>query len=198
MTVKRTSSEPTGQPSGRVNPAPPSDGLMRVTVQVGARRFDEDLAAQAMITPNIEAVNDALAKNPSRFAEWAMLEALARAEYDEIVSNIAAVDSDTKEVEAMIYLEILDQPSVAGVKAPTVDGIKAMVAVDPRRIELSRRRRDLETVRLAAKGNLEKLAVGRKTLEEKKDSLIAIASNWRSEMATRLQVNMQTFKPGGR
>jgi len=171
---------------------------MRVTVQIGERRYDEDLAAQALVTPNVEAVNDGLAKNTARFSEWAMLEALARAEHDEIVSNIGAVDSDIKVMEATVYLEVLDAPLLPGAKAPSVDAIKARVTTDPRRLALVARRRELELADLEAKGNLEKITVGRKTLEEKKDCLVALASNWRSEMATTLQVSAKQFKPGGR
>lgn len=178
----------------RPDPPPPANaGLMRVTVQVGARRFDEDLEQQAMITPNVEALNDGLAKNPARFAEWAMLEALARAEVDGLVSNIATLDSDLKELEAAVYLEVIRREEKL-----TVDAVKATVTTDPRRLSLIVRRKELETARLAAKDVLEKVMVGRKTMEQKKDSLLALASNWRSEMATKLQVGMGTFKPGGR
>ena len=176
--------------------AEPVAGLLRVTVQIGDRRFDEDLATQAMITPNIEALNEALATNPARFGEWAMLEALAREEHDKILGNIAALDSDIKDAEAEIYLEVVEAPLPPVAKPPTVDAVKARVTIDPRRREMAERRRGLEVASLAAKASLEKIAVGRKTIEQKRESLLALASNWRQEMQQRLTVNAQQFRPG--
>lgn len=177
-----------------------SSNLMRVTVQIGERRFDEDLAQQAMITPNIDALNDALATNPSRFGEWAMLEALARAELDEVKGNLSVLDSDIKDLEAVIYLEKVapPDPSPAGWKPPTVDAIKASVTVDERRRALVARRQELEVAARESKAALDKLSVGRETIEQKKDSLIAICSNWRTEMQTQLSVNANKYRPDGR
>lgn len=171
-----------------------TSNLMRVTVQIGERRFDEDLAAQAFIAPNVEALNEALSTNPSRYAEWAMVEALARAELDKVIGNTAVLDADLKELEARIYLEILEGPTAK----PTVDAIKAKVIIDPRRLALVKLQQELDAVRIGAKGNLDKIAVGRKTMEEKRDSLLELARNWRQEMQGKLTVNTQQFKPGGR
>jgi hypothetical protein len=171
-----------------------TSNLMRVTVQVGERRFDEDLAAQALITPNIEAFNEALATHPSRYAEWAMLEALARAEFDRIGGSVAVLDADLKELEARVYLEILRSSDAK----LTVDGVKARVISDERRLALVKRGQEFEAARLEAKGNLDKITVGRKTMEEKRESLLELARNWRQEMQGKLTVNTQQFKPGGR
>lgn len=171
-----------------------ASNLMRVTVQIGDRRFDEDLAAQALIAPNVEALNDALATNPSRYAEWAMLEALARSEHDQIGGRVNVLDADIKELEARVYLEILDD---IGTK-PTVDAIKARVITDPRRLALVKVRQEMEAAQVEAKGNLDKITVGRKTMEEKRESLLELARNWRQEMQGKLTVNTQQFKPGGR
>lgn len=175
-----------------------ASNLMQVTVQVGDRRFDEDLAAQALIAPNVEALNEALATNPSRYAEWAMLEALARAEHDALVGNVSRLESDIKELEARTYLRILDEAAAEGGKGPTVDAVKARVIIDPARLALVRRRQELEVAQLEAKGNLDKITVGRKTMEEKRESLLELARNWRQEMQGKLTVNTQQFKPGGR
>jgi hypothetical protein len=172
-------------------------GLLRVIVQVGPRRFDEDLAEQAVVRPNIEALNDALSRHASRFAEWAMLEALARTEVDAIKSQISRLDTDVKEIEARLYQEVI-LATPRGEKPPTVDAIKAMVLVNSARLELVARERKLEDALLVADDNLRKLAVGRKTMEEKKDSLLELSRNWRQEMAGKLQVNMDQFRPGGR
>lgn len=175
-------------------------GLLRVVVEIGGRRYDEDLAAQAAIAPNIEALNEALGSNPGRFAEWAMLEALAREEFDLVVSNLEALESDMKDLEARIYLEALERPKDVPLtsvwKPPTVDAAKAAVTVDPRRADLSARRRALEEGRLAAKASLEKISVGRRTIEKKETSLMALGANWRQEMQTKLSIAARQFVPG--
>lgn len=171
-----------------------ADNILRVTVQIGSRRFDEDLATQARIAPNIDALNEALATNPGRFAEWAMLEALARSQWEDIVGRIENVDADIKDEEARAYLAIVE--SVAqGDKPPTVDAIKARVQLSPRRMELAAQRRELKAAALAAKDAMERLIVGRKTMEHRKDSLLALASDWRKEMDGRLQVRETGPRP---
>lgn len=174
-----------------------SGSLMQVIVSVAGRTYDEDLASQAFIAPNIAALNDALATNPSRYAEWAMLEALAKKEVADIDGKIAVLDSDIKEREAQAYLDIVNNVPLGG-KAPTVDAIKATVTVDPQRIDLVRKKQALDASRLVAQDNQSKLGVGRKTMEEKKDSLLELSRNWRQEMQTQLTVNAEKFKPGGR
>lgn len=176
----------------------PAKNLLRVTVQIGDRRFDEDLAAQAMISPNVEQVNEALATNPGRFAEWAMLETLARTERDEIAAKVTLLDADIKTLEARVYLEVVNAPAVPGVKTPTVDGIKALVQVDTRRLALVERREVMQGAERDADAALGQISVGRKTIEEKRESLLALASNWRKEMDGRLTVNSQAFRPTSR
>ena len=174
--------------------------LLRVTVEVGGRTYDEDLATQAAISPDVDSLNEALATNPGRFAEWAMLEALARGELDEIVGNVERLDSDIKDLEAVVYLEVIEPPETPppGWKPPTVDAVKAWVTKDSRRRELVVKRQDLERARIAAKASLDKIGVGRRTIEQKKESLLALASNWRQEMQTKLSINVQQYRPGGR
>jgi hypothetical protein len=177
---------------------PESNNLMRVTVQIGARRYDEDLAEQAMIRPDVASLNDALARHPSRFAEWAMLEALQRTEVDTLNRNVERLESDIKDVEAREYQAVLEQ-TPAGQKPPTVDAIKAIVNVSRERVALVARKREMEDAALNAKDALRKLEVGRKTMEEKRDSLMELSRNWRQEMNGKLQTNnMDQFKPGGR
>jgi hypothetical protein len=171
--------------------------LMRVTVRMAGRTYDEDLAAQAFVAPNIAALNEALATNTSRYSEWAMLEALAKGEVADIDGKIARLDSDIKEVEAQSYLDIVNAVLPGG-KAPTVDAIKAAVTLDARRIALVRPKQELEVARLTAQDNQNKVAVGRRTLEEKKDILLELSRNWRQEMQTQLTTNAERFKPGGR
>jgi hypothetical protein len=172
--------------------------LMRVVVEVAGRTYDEDLASQAFIAPNVAALNDALATNPSRYAEWAMLEALAKREVADIDGKVAVLDSDVKEREAQAYLDIIQDPKNSGAAKPTVDAIKAMVTVDAKRVALVVVRRGLEEARIVAVDNQNKLNVGKRTIEEKKDSLLELARNWRQEMTSTLTVRAQEFKPGGR
>ena len=186
-----------GEAAAPKAPKPGPGSLMRVVVEVAGRTYDEDLASQAFIAPNVDALNDALATNPSRYAEWAMLEALAKSEGADIDGKVAVLDSDIKEREAQAYLDIINAVPAGG-KAPTVDAIKAMVTLDPARLELVRRRQVLDAARLVSQDNQNKLAVGRKTMEEKKDSLLELSRNWRQEMNTQLTTNAEKFKPGGR
>lgn len=175
-------------------------GLMRVTVQIGPRRFDEDLAAQAAIRPDVQSLNDAMANTPSRFAEWAMLEALAITECDAISGQIKRLDTDVKDREARAYLEIVNSVP-AGQKPPTIPAIEAMVQTDAARTELVLRRQELEVALLDAEDSKRKLSVGRKTMEERKESLLALASNWRKEMDGKLAAGIKDtsqFKPGPR
>lgn len=189
------------EPSVPVVPArvrPVAGGLLRVTVEIGDRKYDEDLATQASITPNIEALNDALATNPARYAEWAMLEALAREELDALIGNVDSIDVDIKEREARAYLDVLTPPEDAppSWKPPTVDAIKATVIIDPQRLALVAARRKLEAARIEAKSAVEKVAVGRKTMERQQDSLLSLATNWRQEMQTQLSVTASRYRPG--
>lgn len=176
-------------------------GLMRVTVQVGPRRFDEDLAAQAMIRPDVQSLNDAMATTPARFAEWAMLEALAISECDGISGQIKRVETDIKDREARAYLEITAATTAPGEKPPTIPAITAMVQVDAARLQLVARKQELESALLDAEDARRKLAVGRKTMEERKESLLALASNWRKEMDGKLAAGIKDpaqYRPGGR
>ncbi len=184
-------------------PVKEEKSLMRVSVEVAGRRYDEDLASQAFIASNIDALDDALATNPSRYAEWAMLEALARREVADIDGKIAVLDTDIKEREAQAYLDVINgQGPIAGAvpggKGPTVDAIKAMVTLDPQRLLLVRSRQALDAARISAQDNQNKLKVGKDTMEMKKDSLLELSRNWRQEMNTQLTVNAEKFKPGGR
>jgi len=187
-----------GGPAEVKKPAQGPGSLMRVVVEVAGRTYDEDLASQAFIAPNVGALNDALATNPSRYAEWAMLEALAKSEGADIDGKVAVLATDVKEREAQAYLDIVNAYASSGEKPPTVDAIKAMVMVDVKRIEMVRRQQALEAARLVSQDNQNKLAVGRKTMEEKRDSLLELSRNWRQEMQTQLTTNAEKFKPGGR
>jgi hypothetical protein len=175
---------------------------MRVTVQVGERRFDEDLAAQAFIAPDLAGIDRALETGPSRFAEWAMLHALARTEHDEIKGQLAVVETDIKEIEALVYLQITDAAMSAGGKAPTIPVIQAMVEVAPRRLEVVKRKQALEADLRAAADRVRVLDVGRETMKDRKDYVIERARDARQEMQSKMVVRtpeeLAQFRPGGR
>ena len=160
----------------------PKDGLLRVQVTIGARKYDEDLAAQAQITPDIESMNLALSQHPGRFAEWAKLETLARSQYKEIMNFISNLDADIKEIEARAYLTLIDLPAQPGFKPLTVDAIKANVTIDPGRLALVKKRQDLKREALTAQDALDRLTVGKEVMIERRGSLMALSANWRQEM----------------
>lgn len=132
--------------------------------------FDYNLSEAAQIATNYGALSDSLADNPGRYAVWGVLEANARKVFD-------ALSAKLEVLEAELFEEFR-----ASIKTP-VDAIKANVTKDQRRI-------DLVAEVLEAKSNLELLLVGRRTIEQKKDSLLALSSNMRAEMNSRISVNV--------
>jgi hypothetical protein len=163
-------------------------GLMRVTVQIGDRRFDEDLSGQLFIAPDLAGIDEALEMGPQRTGEWAMLAGFAKTEHDRIKSNLSVL-------EARILLEVLAAPP-PGIK-PTVDAVKALVESDPRRLAM-------QEEFLAAAERLRTLEIGRDALRDRKDYIIERARDARAEMQARMTVRlpdgetMDRYKPGGR
>lgn len=174
--------------------------LLRVKGEIKDKKgqsliYDQDLATQASIIPDIEKLNLALATNPGRFAEWAMLEAMARAEWDAAVGKVNDLGTELKDVEAALQIEFVGQG--------TVSFLAAKVQIDPRRQAKATEIREAEGVVRQKKDQLETMIVGRKTLEQKRDSLLALASNWRQEMQTGLGVrgnpgDADRYRPGSR
>lgn len=139
-------------------------------ITVKTEGFDWNLSNQATIDTNYAALNEAIAKNPGLFAVWGVLEARARRAHDDLTTRLEVLEAELFEE----YRATIISP---------VDAIKASVKKDPRRVALS-----LEVN--AAKESLELLGVGKKTVgDQKKDSLLAIASNYRAEMQGRITVN---------
>lgn len=170
-------------------------GFMQVTVQIGERRFDEDLSAQLLITPTVEGIDSALETGASRQGEWGMLCAFAETERDEIKANIGILDGQIKDTEAGVLLE------VTGAQKMTVDQAKAMVQIDPRRALLVIRKQALEVELRAAADRLRILEVGYSSLKDRKDYVIERARNMRQEMQSKMTVadpNLDRFRPGGR
>lgn len=179
----------------------PASSLMKVTVQIGDRRFDEDLATQAFIAPDLAGIDKALETGPARFAEWAMLKALAQTEHDDIKGNIGVIETQIKDCEAQAYLDVVNAP--VGPK-PTVDAVKAMVQVDPRRLALVARKQALEVELRASADRVRILEVGKETMKDRKDYVIERARDARQEMQSKMSVplpagtDMSQFRPGGR
>jgi hypothetical protein len=149
-----------------------------IPVTVNTKGFNFDLSAQAEIETNYSALSDALAKNPGLYAVWAVQEANARREYDDLSARLEIVEAELFEE----YRLAIGSP---------VDAIKANVKKDPRRVEILG---DLSQ----AKANLELLLAGKRTIEARKDSLLAIASNYRAEMQSLNQNRINTLSDKAR
>lgn len=143
---------------------------MKAPVTVRTEGFQWDLSSQAVIDTNYDALNEAISKNAGLYAVWGVLEARARREYDDLVTRLEVLEAE------------LFEEYRASIGSP-VDAIKACRTKDPRRVALA-----MEVN--AAKEALELLMVGKKTIgEQKKDTLLAIASNYRAEMQSRLSLS---------
>jgi len=143
---------------------------MRPEITVDIEGFNWNLSVQANISENYAALNEAIAKNPGLYAVWGVLEARARREYDDLTTRLEVLEAE------------LFEEYRASIGSP-VDAIKARRDSDPRRVKLA-----MEVN--AAKEALELLMVGKKTIgEQKKDSMLALASNARAEMQGRISVN---------
>jgi hypothetical protein len=143
-----------------------------VPVTVNTRGFDYNLSEAAQIATNYGALSDAIADNPGRYAIWAVLEANARKVFDALTAKLEVLDAE--------LFEAIRVPQGDG-KLPVVDSIKARIVLTPDR-------QALMAEVLEAKANLELLLVGRRTIEQKKDSLLALASNARAEMQSRISI----------
>jgi hypothetical protein len=148
-----------------------SSNVKPVPVTIQTKGFNFDLSEQAAIATNYDALSEAIASNPGRYAVWGMLEAEARKVYEALASKLEILEAE------------LFEEYRASIGSP-VDAIKACVKKDPRRVSLQ------EDV-LEAKANAEKLLAARRTIgEQKKDSLLALASNMRAEMQSRTGMNV--------
>lgn len=182
----------------------PASSLMKVTVQIGDRRFDEDLATQAFIAPDLPGIDKALETGPARFAEWAMLKALAQTEHDDIKGNVGVIETEIKDREAQAYLDVVAAPVPPGGKAPTVDAVKALVQVDKTRLALVAKKQALEAELRAAADRVRVLDVGKETMKDRKDYVIERARDMRQEMQSKMNVpvpagtDLSQFRPGGR
>jgi hypothetical protein len=149
-----------------------------VPMIINTKGFNFDLSAQAEIETNYSALSEALAKNPGLYAVWAVLEANARREYDDLATRLEIIEAELFEE----YRLSIGSP---------VDAIKANMKKDPRRVEVVNELNQ-------AKANLELLLAGKRTIEARKDSLLAIASNYRAEMQSLSQNRINTISDRAR
>lgn len=163
---------------------------LQVSVRVNAdpTRFSADLSSEAQIATNYEALNEGIATNPGKFAIWAVMEANARKVHDALVGKLNDEKIKMSELESALTLEF------AG--TGTIPVVAAKVAIDPRRVAKQKELQVVEAEIREAKSDLELLAAGRKTMEQKRDSLLALASNWRQEMQNRIQLRAEQSRPG--
>ena len=161
---------------------------LRIRVTLDGKTYDEDLGLQADVQMSYDGLNRALAEHPARFAWWATLETLARARHEELEAQL-------KELDATLFGKYQEDLASIGtnargeqvVKDPTLDRIKAAVTLDTQR-------QTLAASVASAKRDLEQLTVGRQTMQQRKDVLLAIASNWRAEMDYQLMVGQRSLR----
>lgn len=149
----------------------PRSGIMHLTVTLGDRVYDGDLEAEARVDTDPAGLNQALAEQPGKFAWWATLEVLSRALAESVERELAI-----KHAELYAHYEAaMSSTDTDGKRArPTVDKIKSQVI----------RHKDYVAIqqRLAsAAEQRELLTVARQTMQMRKDSLLAVASNMRAE-----------------
>jgi hypothetical protein len=127
----------------------------------------------------VDGVNNDMSENPARFAQWAYLEAKAKSALEEALAELEACAAE-------LFLLYMDQLTERGEKGksirPALDVVKSRVTINPKRREIERRVRKL-------KEHCDLLAVGRKTIEHRKEALITVAANMRAEMDGKLIVN---------
>lgn len=145
--------------------------ILHIRVELGGRVHEGDLEAQARVDTNIDGLNQALAEQPGRFAWWATLEVLGRVQAEELEGQRAALHA-----ELYSFFEAsLAATDTEGKRAkPTIEKIKSEILKHPDYKELLARQ---------AKANEAHglLTVARQTMQMRKDSLLAVCSNMRSE-----------------
>lgn len=149
-----------------------------IPVTVNTKGFTYNLSAQAEIETNYSALSEALAKNPGLYAVWAVLEANARVVQDDLKVRLEIIEAE------------LFEEYRASIGSP-IPAIEASVKKDPRRTEIL-----FELNK--AKANVDLLMVGKRTIEYRKDSLLAIASNYRAEMQSLSQNRINTLSDKAR
>jgi len=158
--LKAPASEPS-QPIGQE--------LLRVSITWEGQQIEQDLNSDVTFENDPDGLNKALTEQTSRFAWWAMLQTRAK-------KRVAILERDLEVQRARVLIE-----SKIKAEKATVDVLKAMVEMDP---EVERLEREL----IEAESDLQATTVGRDSMKERKDTLLAVASNMREEMDHGLRV----------
>jgi hypothetical protein len=151
------------------DPRPIGPELLKVAIAWEGQVIEQDLNSDVTFENDPDGLNKALTEQTSRFAWWAMLQTRAK-------KRVATLERDIKVKRATVMIEGKLRAASA-----TVDILKAMVEVDP---EVER----LERALIEAESDLQAVTVGRDSMKERKDSLLAVASNMREEMDHGLRV----------
>lgn len=149
----------------------------QISLRVAGHDVQGDLEAEARIATDPEGLSKALAENPARFAWWATLEALAKAEAEE-----AGNARDALHAELFSHYEAaLSRTDTEGKRAKaTVGAIEAAI------LNAERYQAALTRV-VAANKSAALLGVARRAMDHRKESLLAVASNYRAELDARIR-----------
>lgn len=142
--------------------------ILKVSVTIGDQFYEEDLAQVASFENNPEGLNKALAEHPGRFALWAMMEQLSRSRAENLAQDLRWLEGE--EVE-----RVTETLQAQGKKVPSITQLKSIVSRFPKVKALTKQV-------LAAKQDYRRIQVGKRTVEQKKDVVLAIAANMRGEM----------------
>lgn len=145
---------------------------LRVRVELNGTVYEEDLGVQTGLNLDLVGLNQALAEQPGRFAWWATLEALARAKHEELTAQLESLD-------AVLFGQYQIELRTGAPKEPTLDAIRSKMHLDKRRMVLDAAVRQ-------ARLDADLVQAGRRTMEHRKDTVIAIANNMRAEMDLKL------------
>lgn len=163
---------------------PKARDLLQLDVIIQGQHYHEDLAAQAVIQNDVPGLNTALSEHPGRFAWWATLELLARDEMEQAVGRV-------KQYEGEQLTAMLDGFVARKERTPSLASLKLRIVQQPKAIVLARAAR-------AAKLVFRRVQVGRKTTEERKDSVVNMAYLLRAEMEGKLRVGGRTVSEEAR
>lgn len=178
------------QPASVVE-APEEKKMILVTVEWAGKTYTEDLMQQSFIDTDLAGLNQALAEHPGRLAWWGSLEVAAKRAAEELEDKIKVKEAELFNT-FQSELTVVDESGKE--KRPTLDAIKAAVVTSDERKKLSQEILD-------ARSAFEQIRVGRQTMQDRKDCLLAIASNMRAEWDATMYLKQhkyeQEHKPKG-
>lgn len=158
----------------KMRPAPADEKpigteLLKVSITWEGQQIEQDLNSDVTFENDPDGLNKALTEQTSRFAWWAMLQTKAK-------KRVAILERDLKVKRATVLINAkIQTPSM------TEKVLMAVVEADP---EVEKLERQL----IEAESEVQSTTVGRDAMKERKDSLLAVASNMREEMDHGLRV----------